>query len=173
MCGILGLFNPSGVLPPSDTFDSALDRLKLRGPDDSGTWRDESVLLGHRRLAIVDLTSAGHQPMESSDRRYVIVFNGEIYNHRELRLRLGTRHGWTGTSDTETLLEAYRTWGPDCLKHLNGMFAFAIWDRTEHTLFLARDRMGVKPLYYARHKGSLAFASRPGALTQLLDRRDL
>lgn len=111
--------------------------------------------------------------MESSDRRYVIVFNGEIYNHRELRQRLGSRHGWTGTSDTETLLEAYRTWGPDCLKHLNGMFAFAIWDRTEHTLFLARDRMGVKPLYYAQHEGRLAFASRPGALTRLLDRRDL
>ena len=173
MCGILGLYDPAGIAAESITFADALERLKRRGPDDSGTWHDNFVRLGHRRLAIVDLTSAGHQPMESSDRRYVIVFNGEIYNHRELRLRLGTRHGWTGTSDTETLLEAYRTWGPDCLKHLNGMFAFAIWDRTEHTLFLARDRMGVKPLYYARHKGSLAFASRPGALTQLLDRRDL
>jgi asparagine synthase (glutamine-hydrolysing) len=173
MCGILGLYDPAGITAESSTFADALERLKRRGPDDSGTWHDNFVRLGHRRLAIVDLSSAGHQPMESSDRRYVIVFNGEIYNHGELRQRLGSRDGWTGTSDTETLLEAYRTWGPDCLKHLNGMFAFAIWDRTEHTLFLARDRMGVKPLYYAQHKGSLAFASRPGALTRLLDRRDL
>jgi asparagine synthase (glutamine-hydrolysing) len=173
MCGILGLYDPAGITEESSTFADALERLKRRGPDDSGTWHDNFVRLGHRRLAIVDLSSAGHQPMESSDRRYVIVFNGEIYNHRELRQRLGSRHGWTGTSDTETLLEAYRTWGPDCLKHLNGMFAFAIWDRAEHTLFLARDRMGVKPLYYAQHKGSLGFASRPGALTRLLDRRDL
>lgn len=173
MCGILGLYDPAGIAAESSTFADALERLRRRGPDDSGTWHDDFVRLGHRRLAIVDLSSAGHQPMESSDRRYVIVFNGEIYNHRELRPRLGLRHAWTGTSDTETLLEAYRAWGPECLKHLNGMFAFAIWDRIEHTLFLARDRMGVKPLYYEQHKGSLAFASRPGALTQLLDRRDL
>jgi asparagine synthase (glutamine-hydrolysing) len=173
MCGILGLYDPAGIAAESSTFGYALERLKRRGPDDSGTWHDNFARLGHRRLAIVDLSSAGHQPMESSDRRYVIVFNGEIYNHRELRSSLGSRHGWTGTSDTETLLEAYRTWGPECLKHLNGMFAFAIWDRTEHTLFLARDRMGVKPLYYAQQRGSVAFASRPGALTQLLDRRDL
>ena len=109
MCGILGLYNPTGALPPPDAFDSALDRLKLRGPDDSGAWRDECVLLGHRRLAIVDLSPAGHQPMESSDRRYVIVFNGEIYNHRELRPRLNPRSAWRGSSDTETLIEAYRT----------------------------------------------------------------
>jgi asparagine synthase (glutamine-hydrolysing) len=169
MCGILGLYNPSGVLPPSDTFDSALDRLKLRGPDDSGTWRDECMLLGHRRLAIVDLSPSGHQPMESSDRRYVIVFNGEIYNHRELRPRLSPRGDWRGTSDTETLLEAYRTWGVECLKHINGMFAFAIWDRTERTLFIARDRMGVKPLYYYEHNGTFGFGSRPGALSMLIN----
>jgi asparagine synthase (glutamine-hydrolysing) len=168
MCGILGLFNPTGVLPPSDAFDSALERLKLRGPDDSGTWRDECVLLGHRRLAIVDLSPTGHQPMESADRRYVIVFNGEIYNHRELRPRLIPRSDWRGTSDTETLIEAYRTWGVDCLKHINGMFAFAIWDRTERTLFVARDRMGVKPLYYFEQNGTFGFGSRPGALSMLV-----
>jgi asparagine synthase (glutamine-hydrolysing) len=173
MCGILGVYNPAGIASDSGPFAQALDRLKQRGPDDSGTWHDALVRLGHRRLAIVDLSSAGHQPMESSDKRYVIVFNGEIYNHRELRPRLAPRHGWLSTSDTETLLEAYRAWGPDCLEHINGMFAFAIWDRTEHTLFLARDRMGVKPLYYAQRKGSLAFASRPGALTQLLGHDDL
>ncbi len=168
MCGILGLFNPSGGLLPSDTFDAALDRLKLRGPDDSGIWRDEGVLLGHRRLAIVDLSSAGHQPMESFDRRYVIVFNGEIYNHRELRPRLNRGNAWRGASDTETLVEAYRTWGVECLKHINGMFAFAIWDRTERTLFVARDRLGVKPLYYFDRNGKFGFGSRPGALSMLV-----
>jgi asparagine synthase (glutamine-hydrolysing) len=110
--------------------------------------------------------------MESSDRRYIIVFNGEIYNHRDIRGRLAPRTGWLGSSDTETLLEAYQTWGADCLKHLNGMFSFAIWDRSERTLFLARDRMGIKPLYYARRGGCFAFASRPGALTLLLNQGD-
>ena len=170
MCGILGLYDPAGIAAESNSFPRALERLKRRGPDDAGAWQDAYIRLGHRRLAIVELSAAGHQPMQSSDGRYVIVFNGEIYNHRELRPRLAPRHGWAGTSDTETLLEAYRSWGPSCLKHINGMFAFAIWDRTERTLFLARDRMGVKPLYYAQDNGILAFASRPGALTQLLER---
>src|SRR5271155_2344957 len=169
MCGILGLFDPAGVLPSSDIFLSALDRLKLRGPDDSGIWRDESVLLGHRRLAVVDLSPTGRQPMESVDRRYIIVFNGEIYNHRELPPRLNLLGDWRGTSDTETLIEAYRFWGMDCLKHINGMFAFAIWDRVERTLFLARDRMGVKPLYYSYDNGKFGFGSRPGALSMLIN----
>lgn len=169
MCGILGIFNSSGIKPPNEAFQSALDRLRLRGPDDSGIWHDECTALGHRRLSIVDLSATGHQPMESSDRRYVIVFNGEIYNHRDLRPHLSPRNGWRGTSDTETLLEAYRTWGVDCLQRINGMFAFAIWDRSERTLFVARDRMGVKPLYYAERGGNLAFASRPNALTTLLN----
>src|SRR5271154_1278671 len=108
MCGILGVFNPNGAQPASEAFTAALDRLRLRGPDDSGIWRDECVTLGHRRLAIIDLSAAGHQPMESFDRRYVIVFNGEIYNHGELRKRLNPSAPWRGTSDTETLLEAYR-----------------------------------------------------------------
>jgi asparagine synthase (glutamine-hydrolysing) len=168
MCGILGLFDPNGTLPTTESFTVALDRLKLRGPDDSGTWRDECVLLGHRRLAIVDLTPSGHQPMESSDGRYVIIFNGEIYNHEELRARLKPRGSWRGTSDTETLIEAYRAWGVDCLKRLNGMFAFVIWDRTDRTMFLARDRIGVKPLYYSNRNGRFGFSSRPGALSMLM-----
>ena len=169
MCGLLGLFNPEGLQPTSQSFVSALDRLKLRGPDDSGVWQDECVLLGLRRLAIVDLSPTGHQPMESYDGRYIIVFNGEIYNHRKLRSRMSPRGNWRGTSDTETLLEAYRTWGVECLKHINGMFAFAIWDRTDRTLFVARDRMGVKPLYYFHQKGQFGFGSRPSALSMLLN----
>lgn len=167
MCGILGLYNPSGVQTSAQNFAAALERLKIRGPDDLGTWQDDCVLFGHRRLAVVDLTPSGHQPMESLDRRYVIVFNGEIYNHQELRGRLRTRSEWRGTADTETLLEAYRAWGVKCLEQINGMFAFAIWDRTERTLFLARDRLGVKPLYYFNQGGTFGFGSRPGALGQL------
>jgi asparagine synthase (glutamine-hydrolysing) len=168
MCGILGLFSPVGDLPETETFVGALDRLRLRGPDDAGTWRDEFALLGHRRLAIVDLSPSGRQPMESFDRRYVIVFNGEIYNHKDLRALLRPLHAWRGTSDTETLIEAYRTWGVACLNRLNGMFAFAIWDRIDRTLFVARDRMGVKPLYYSDRNGHFGFSSRPSALTLLL-----
>jgi asparagine synthase (glutamine-hydrolysing) len=168
MCGILGLYNSNGIAPAGDAFKAALHRLRLRGPDDSGIWQDDRIALGHRRLSIVDLSPAGHQPMESSDRRYMIVFNGEIYNHRDLRQQLSPRHGWRGSSDTETLLEAYRAWGVDALSRINGMFAFAIWDRTERTLFAARDRMGVKPLYFVERNGDFAFASRPSALTTLL-----
>jgi asparagine synthase (glutamine-hydrolysing) len=173
MCGILGFFNPAGIAPESASFMEALDKLKRRGPDDSGVWHDAVLRLGHRRLSIVDLSAAGHQPMESSDTRYVIAFNGEIYNHREIRPRLAPRNGWLGNSDTETLLEAYRSWGPDCLRHINGMFAIAIWDRLERRLFLARDRIGVKPLYYWQRNGCFAFASRPGALAQLLEHDEL
>jgi asparagine synthase (glutamine-hydrolysing) len=168
MCGILGAFDPSGINVDPSRFSAALERLRRRGPDDVGVWKDSHVNLGHRRLAIVDLTSAGHQPMQSRDRRYVIVFNGEIYNHQDLRALLAPLGGWSGTSDTETLLEAYRTWGVACLQRLNGMFAFAIWDSQDKTLFLARDRLGVKPLYYGGRGSSFGFASRPGALTQLL-----
>ena len=173
MCGILGLFNTLGLDADPASFSSAMERLRRRGPDDSGQWHDQWVQLGHRRLAIVDLSPAGHQPMESSDRRYVIVFNGEIYNHREIRPSLTPPNGWKGSSDTETLLEAYRAWGPGCLQRINGMFAFAIWDRHERSLFLARDRMGVKPLYYAQSGSIFAFGSRPGALTRLLGYSDL
>jgi len=169
MCGILGLYEPSGISLPRERFEAALGRLRRRGPDDSGIWHDDRIRLGHRRLSIVDLSAAGHQPMSSSDRRFLIVLNGEIYNHRDLRPQLVPDGGWRGTSDTETLLEAYRKWGKECLSRINGMFAFAIWDTQERTLFLARDRMGVKPLYYSEHNGKFAFASRPGALAMLRD----
>ena len=166
MCGILGVHHPFGLLADPADFRKALERLRRRGPDDDGVWSDHLVRLGHKRLAIVDLSPSGHQPMLSADGRYVIVFNGEIYNHGELRAQLDSVN-WRGRSDTETLLEAYRAWGPECLARLSGMFAFAIWDRTEHRLFLARDRMGVKPLYYSWQGSRFAFASRPGALSLL------
>jgi asparagine synthase (glutamine-hydrolysing) len=170
MCGILGFADPGGRLPELGTFARCLDEIRSRGPDDSGVWSDALMRLGHRRLSVVDLSPTGHQPMESGDGRYVIVFNGEIYNHAQLREELDPVGGWRGSSDTETLVEAYRAWGTECLHRLNGMFAFAIWDRAERRLFLARDRMGVKPLYFAHVNQSFAFASRPRALLPLFDR---
>lgn len=133
-----------------------LATIEHRGRDDEGVWTSEAdetgnqVCLGHRRLAIIDTSSAGHQPMLSADERYVITFNGEIYNYRELREELRSKgHKFRTDSDTEVLLAAFAEWGSDCLTRLNGMFAFAVWDEQERTLTLARDHVGIKPLYYA------------------------
>ena len=167
MCGIAGLFDSSGLAADAGRMDAALDLMRRRGPDGAGTWHDSHAHLGHRRLSIVDLSPAGSQPMLSADGRFAITFNGEIYNHLELRCQLDPEGGWRGTSDTETLLAAYARWGSDCLGHLNGMFAFAIYDRRERRLFVARDRLGVKPLYYCARGTFIAFASRPGALRAL------
>ena len=138
-----------------------------RGPDDGGVWVDEhaGVALAHRRLSIVDLSPAGHQPMVSFDGRWVIVFNGEIYNHDELRSQFPSDFHWRGRSDTETLVNAVARWGvEDTLSRINGMFAFAAWDRETRTLHLSRDRMGEKPLYYGRHGDTFFFASELKAL---------
>jgi asparagine synthase (glutamine-hydrolysing) len=166
MCGIVGIINHHESANP-ELVSKAADMLHKRGPDDSGIWTKDNIGLGHRRLSVLDLTEAGHQPMVSSDNRYVIVFNGEIYNHMEIRGELGDV-SWKGRSDTETVLVAYSRWGVDCLEKFHGMFAFAIWDKTEQKLFAARDRMGVKPLYYSYDKNVMAFASRPRALFKLL-----
>jgi asparagine synthase (glutamine-hydrolysing) len=169
MCGILGVIDFRGQSSPPEVFASGLEHLRRRGPDDCGIWSDGMARLGHRRLSVVDLTPSGHQPMISPDGRFVIVFNGEIYNHTELRSELGRPAGyWRGTCDTETLLEAYREWGVACLERLRGMFAFGIWDTLERRLFMARDRLGVKPLYYSCQSDRLVFASRPRAMAALL-----
>ncbi|MBI3351101.1 MAG: asparagine synthase (glutamine-hydrolyzing) [Nitrospirae bacterium] len=144
------------------------DLLYKRGPDDSGVWTEENVGLGHRRLSILDLSPAGHQPMVSKDGRYVIVYNGEIYNFLDLRKELESDEGfWQSNSDTEVILAAYSRWGHQCIERFHGMFAFAIWDRKEKVLFAARDRMGVKPFYYHHSANCFAFASRPRALFSL------
>lgn len=168
MCGIAGYWS-------SRSFDTQLaelmaSQIKSRGPDDFGVWRDSSagLALVHRRLSIIDLSAAGHQPMISSCGRYVIVYNGEIYNHMDIRAKLEAdcgAVGWRGYSDTETLLAALRHWGVhDTLGLLNGMFAFALWDRAERRLFLARDRMGEKPLYYGFSRSTFLFGSELKAL---------
>jgi len=146
-----------------------------RGPDDEGAWVDDSahIALGHRRLSVLDLSPAGHQPMQSSCGRYVIVFNGEIYNHLELRQQLAVNQQpteWRGHSDTETLLAAFSQWGvEEALKRSVGMFAIALWDRQEQRLYLARDRMGEKPLYYGWCNGTFVFASELKALRKYPD----
>lgn len=163
MCGIAGLLDPSDSA--LSLVGQMLNRLAHRGPDDNGTWRDgtDGMTLGHRRLAIVDLSPAGHQPMVSASRRHVLVYNGEIYNHIELRHDLdsaGVPMAWQGNSDTETLLAAIDAWGVEAaLERCNGMFAFALWDRQQHCLVLARDRMGEKPLYFGWIAGRFTFAS--------------
>src|SRR5262249_49909494 len=119
MCGIVGAVDYNGRLPAPEVFARCMARLQLRGPDACDTWSGPYVQLGHRRLAVVDLSPTGNQPMLTADGRYVIVFNGEIFNHCELRRRLAPPDGWKGTSDTETILEAYREWGVDCLSRLN------------------------------------------------------
>jgi asparagine synthase (glutamine-hydrolysing) len=139
-----------------------LKAIEHRGRDDEGVWTSRKVdgdgrrvCFGHRRLAIIDTSSAGHQPMVSADGRFVVTFNGEIYNYRELRRRLESLgHEFRTDTDTEVLLEAFAEWGADCLTFLNGMFAFAVWDERERTLTLARDRLGIKPLFYATAKGA-------------------
>ena len=162
MCGIAAIFSSSGPARPID-----LKHLKHRGPDGSGDWTspDGRLWLGHRRLAIVDLSSAGAQPMLDPVSGNVIVFNGEIYNHLELRRQMsGEDLRWVGTSDTETLLAGYRLWGEALLLKLKGMFAFVIFDKARNCLFVARDPLGIKPLYFEVSNDAVRFASEIRAL---------
>src|SRR3546814_861120 len=181
MCGIVGVW---GALPDKRAIVSdGCRRMRHRGPDSEGYWEDEGagLALGHVRLAILDLTPAGHQPMVSACGRYVLVLNGEIYNHLDLRSRReaqGQAPAWRGHSDTETILAALAAWGiQDTLKAAVGMFAMALWDRQERELTLMRDRMGEKPLYLGFIGHNFVFASELKALSgvpgfgQVLDRR--
>lgn len=157
MCGIALQFAPG-----RKATALSLERLRHRGPDGRGEWSspDGACWMGHTRLAILDLTENGAQPMTEAAGRYVLVFNGEIYNHRELRGALSERAiAWRGESDTETLLEGYRAWGANVVSRLKGMFAFAVYDRESNALFVARDRFGMKPLYYTWREGVLTLAS--------------
>lgn len=165
MCGIAGLLHSDPRRPASlDRVTAMCGTIVHRGPDDAGTFVDGPVGLGMRRLSIIDL-AGGHQPMRSPDGRFTIVFNGEIYNHREVRRRLEAGgHTFRTTSDTEVILEAYAAYGPDCLRLLNGMFAIALWDSTRRSLFLARDRVGIKPLYVCDTGAEVLFGSEIKAL---------
>ena len=136
------------------------DAISHRGPDGEGYWISENIGLGHRRLAIIDLTKSGHQPMISKDRRFILIYNGEIYNYKEIRNELeNLGFIFTGDSDTEVLLYSIIQWKENALLKFNGMFSFAFWDTNEQTLLLARDRYGIKPLYYAFQENLFIFAS--------------
>jgi asparagine synthase (glutamine-hydrolysing) len=180
MCGIAGIISTN----PEARIRSMLDAIEHRGRDDEGVWTSSEIdaagsraCLGHRRLSIIDTSSAGHQPMFSEDGRYAITFNGEIYNYRELKEELEAKgHRFHTDTDTEVLLAAFTEWGVESLTRLNGMFAFGIWDTLERTLILARDRLGIKPLYYAQIENdggrAFIFASEVKAIlaTRLVER---
>lgn len=166
MCGLAGIFCRKGITRSDlELVERMNDLQRHRGPDDEGVYVDNYCVLGHCRLAIIDLSKDGHQPFESDDHRFQLVYNGEIYNYIELRDEL-QRFGWQfkTKTDTEVLLKAYLQYGKACLSKFNGMFAFAIYDTKKQTLFLARDRVGIKPLYYATIDSKLYFASEIKAL---------
>ena len=173
MCGLVGVlvFRGSDFRVTSELTGRMRDVMQHRGPDGAGTWvsADRRIGLGHRRLAIIDLTEAAAQPMSVDDGALTLVFNGEIYNHAEIRADLEARghtHWQTDHSDTEVVLRAFAEWGIGCLERLRGMFAIALWDARSRELWLVRDRIGVKPLYYAVHHGRIIFASEIKALLQ-------
>lgn len=171
MCAICGLVRP-GAGNERARVEAAAALMVHRGPDDGGVWPGEGICLGARRLAILDVSQAGHQPMVSEDGAHVIVFNGEIYNFARLRASLGTARQWRGHSDTEVLLHGVRTWGFDeTVRRAHGQFALAVWDGERRILRAARDRAGKKPFYYAHDGGSFAFASTLNALLALLPKR--
>lgn len=165
MCGICGIFNLNGepVLPVN--LRRMTDAIAHRGPDGEGFYTDSFIGFGHRRLAIIDLSPAGHQPMMTPDGQYVLTYNGEIYNFNELRIELEAKgYQFRSRTDTEVVLYAYVEWGEAALNRFNGMFAFAIWDRRRQELFLARDRYGIKPIYYTLLGGKFIFGSEVKAI---------
>jgi len=172
MCGIAGILalNVESVSNLGRRLDVMNQLLRHRGPDGDATWSNPSNTMGlvHRRLAIIDLTPSGAQPMTDHAGNW-IVFNGEIYNYIELRQELGSEN-FTTSSDTEVILAAYRKWGADCVNHLRGMFAFAIWNERDRALFCARDRFGIKPFYYTIQDGVFYFASEVKALLPFVNR---
>ncbi|MGB5442655.1 MAG: N-acetylglutaminylglutamine amidotransferase [Gammaproteobacteria bacterium] len=170
MCGICGELRFDAQAPRRETLESMTARLARRGPDASGHYFAGPLALGHRRLAVIDLTARSNQPMVDEAAGLVLVFNGTIYNYRELREQLRTKgHRFFSDGDSEVILKAYAEWGEDCLVHLHGMFAFAIWESARQRLFLARDRFGIKPLYYSFTPGGLRFASTSQALLAVGD----
>jgi len=165
MCGITGVFNLNGEPASPVVLRRMTDAIAHRGPDGEGFYTDGFVGLGHRRLAIIDLSPAGHQPMISRDQQVAIVYSGEIYNFQELRAELeALGHQFRSRTDSEVVLAGWREWGASCVDRFNGMFAFAVWDKREQALFLVRDRYGIKPLYYATFGHTVLFGSEQKAI---------
>jgi asparagine synthase (glutamine-hydrolysing) len=171
MCGIAGIFSRQGINQSDIRVVESMNEIQAhRGPDDEGIFFDSYCVLGHRRLAIIDLSRDGHQPFESDDHQYQIIHNGEIYNYIELREELENL-GWQfkTKTDTEVLLKAYQQFGTECLSKFNGMFAFAIYDSLDNTIFIARDRVGIKPLYYTILDSKVYFTSEIKSLCSISD----
>jgi asparagine synthase (glutamine-hydrolysing) len=171
MCGLAGFVTQAAESPGRVRLERMRDVLFHRGPDDGGLWMEHTtrtaVGLAHRRLSIIDLSPAGHQPMTNEDGTIWLIYNGEIYNHREVRLTLEARgHQYRSHTDSETIIHAYEEWGDACVERFRGMFAFALWDRRRQRLLLVRDRLGVKPLYYAERPGAIVFASEIKAVLE-------
>jgi asparagine synthase (glutamine-hydrolysing) len=170
MCGIAGILRFVDYKIERSIIQKMSNCLNHRGPDDEGIFCEGNIALGHRRLSIIDLSSAGHQPMFSEDGRYVIVFNGEIYNFQEIKAKLlALRHKFFSHSDTEVVLRSFIEWGEESFSMFNGMFAFAIWDKIKKELFIVRDRFGIKPLYYLNSAQQFSFASEMKAILTVCD----
>jgi len=167
MCGIAGLIDFQGGRLEVHPLKNMTDAIAHRGPNDCGYFNDHNVAFGFRRLSILDLSLLGHQPMETHDKKFIIVFNGEIYNFKEIRKTLSS-YGYLFKTecDTEVILYAFQHWGINCIQKFNGMFAFAIYDKQKKTVFLARDRLGIKPLYYSLIDGVLVFGSEMKVILQ-------
>ncbi|NNF01739.1 MAG: asparagine synthase (glutamine-hydrolyzing) [Bacteroidia bacterium] len=163
MCGIVGIKGYNGSEDLQQVAENAKAAMSHRGPDDNGTYIKDDLFLGHQRLAIIDLSPLGHQPMSNNDGAITITFNGEIFNYLEIKKQL-TEYQFKSNSDTEVMLAAYEKWGIDCLQHFNGMFAFAIHDKNNNRLFIARDRLGIKPLYYYQKDSLFIFSSELRAI---------
>jgi asparagine synthase (glutamine-hydrolysing) len=166
LCGICGIINTdTNRKVDGNLIERMCSVLSHRGPDDAGIYLKDNMGFGHRRLSVLDVTRAGHQPMTNEDRTIWLVFNGEIYNYCELRKELENKgHIFSSSSDTETIIHLYEEKGIECLQDLRGMFAFALWDAKEKSLFLARDRLGKKPLVYSHNNNRFLFASELKAL---------
>ncbi|MDR1031700.1 MAG: asparagine synthase (glutamine-hydrolyzing) [Holosporales bacterium] len=165
MCGLAGFISKTDG--GANVLDGMLGSISWRGPDDRGTWSDGDVYLGHNRLSILDLSASGKQPMLSASGRFVIAYNGEVYNYNELKSLFPVSFQWRGSSDTEVILECIERFGIiEAVKQFSGIFAFAVWDRKEHKLFLVRDHIGVKPLYYGFTKSAFLFSSQIRAFTK-------
>ena len=164
MCGIVGLVSFWDNEIESQAIDRMLSSLSHRGPDSKGTWQNKNVILGHARLAVVDLSPNGSQPMVGGmNKRFNVVYNGEVYNYKEIKEEL-EEYNFTTNSDTEVILAAYEKWGAKCVQKFNGMFSFAIWDIEKEELFIARDRLGIKPFYYSWAEGRFIFSSELRAI---------
>ena len=167
MCGIAGIINTDGKSVPSNLIKRMTYAIAHRGPDGEGHWQEEFIALGHRRLSIIDLSPDGQQPMISYDKRYVISYNGEVYNYKEIGEELKKiGYHFRSRTDTEVVLNSFIEWGPRCIHRFNGMFAYALWDKKERVLHFARDRYGIKPLYYGQWGNTFTFASEQKAILE-------